>query len=359
MRTYLWPLFAFVVLFVPSVVSAEPVRLRVGVIAGFSGDWASYGEAYRRGIELAQVDSSIEFLYEDDQFLPAKTVSAVNKLLHEGRVDALIVGDTATARAIGPIVQKRKIPTLTWASESSRLPNNEYVIQLWTDNAHDFNYFESELRKRNYGNIVVFVSSHPYASDWGHMLGQLSGMKIAVEEFSTDPPGFQSQILKAKNAGVDAIGLCLNAPQNGLFVRQLAELHTHIPVFGCNFLEASADLNVARKSFEGVWFTAPLLTEEFRQAYVSRFKTTDHLVSGAVHFEAAKLLAQAAQGDPQIPLMQRMKRVTQLGGALIPDNQHGPILVQRGPYLFLSFKFGTYVIRGGQLEVNMDSSDKQ
>ena len=53
-------------------------KIKVGVVAGYTGPWASYGTAYKQAIQLAGLEEVADLIYEDDQFLPRKTVSAVS-----------------------------------------------------------------------------------------------------------------------------------------------------------------------------------------------------------------------------------------------------------------------------------------
>jgi ABC-type branched-subunit amino acid transport system substrate-binding protein len=279
-------LLLFVVVAWCSIASAQP---KVGVLASFSGDWGAYGQAYRHGIELADVGSKATFIYEDDGFLPAKSVSAFRKLLEVDKISAVLVGDTVTAQAVGPIAMKQKVPLLAWASGDRIFANNPYGLRLWTSNQKDFSFMAERLKRRGYKKIALFTSTHTYTAAWAHALKDRFPGSV-WEDFSTNPDSFQTSIMKAKAGGFDAIGVCLAAGQNGRFAKQLRVLRIDIPLFGCNFIESSADIHAADGAFDGVWFTAPKLTQEFMTAYINRFGTSDHVVSAAIFHDAALLV---------------------------------------------------------------------
>lgn len=271
--------------------SPAAAQQKVGVLASYSGDWGAYGMAYRRGIELADVGSKATFIYEDDGFLPAKSVSAFRKLVEVDKISAVLVGDTVTAQAIAPIALKQRIPLLAWAS-GAKFADNPYALRLWTSNAKDFSFMAGEIKRRGYKKLALFTSTHTYTTEWARALTE-QFPESAWEDFSTNPDSFQSLILKVKAGGFDAIGVCLAVGLNGRFAQQLRALRVDIPLFGCNFIEASADIEAANGAFDGVWFTAPKLSTEFLRSYTARFGKSDHLVSAAVFHDAALFVTHA------------------------------------------------------------------
>ena len=268
--------------------STAAAQQKIGVLASYTGDWGAYGVAYRRGIELAEVGSKATFIYEDDGFLPAKSVSAFRKLLEVNKISGVLVGDTVTAQAIAPIALKQKIPLLAWAS-GTKFPNNPYALRLWTSSAKDFSFMSGEIKRRGYKKLTLLTSTHTYTTGWARALKEDFPGSV-WEDFSTNPDSFQSSILKAKSGGFDAIGVCLGAGLNGRVAQQLRSLRIDIPLFGCNFIEASADIEAAAGAFDGVWFTAPKLSPEFIRSYTDRFGKSDHVVSAAVFHDAALLV---------------------------------------------------------------------
>ncbi|MEY4667901.1 MAG: hypothetical protein RL518_600 [Pseudomonadota bacterium] len=271
--------------------SPAAAQQKIGVLAGYTGEWGGYGVAFRHGIEMADVGSKATFIYEDDGFLPAKSVSAFRKLLQVDKISAVLVGDTVTAQAIAPIAFKQKVTVLAWAS-GAKFTNNPHALRLWTSTDKDFSFTVHEIRRRGYKRLALFTSTHTYTTAWASALTE-QFPDSAWEDFSSNPEGFQSSILKAKAGGYDAIGVCLAAGLNGRFAQQLRSLGIDIPLFGCNFIESSADIEAAHGAFDGVWFTAPKVSREFTTLYTERFGASDHLISAALFHDAALLVTGA------------------------------------------------------------------
>ena len=279
---------------------------KVGVLASYSGDWGAYGVAYRHGIEMSDVGAKATFIYEDDGFLPAKSVSAFRKLLEVDKISAVLVGDTVTAQAIGPIAMKRKIPLLAWASGDRVFANNPYGLRLWTSNEKDFSFTADQLKKRGYKKIALFTSTHTYTAAWAEYLKErFSGTEW--EDFSTNPDSFQTALVQAKAGGFDAVGVCLGAGLNGRFAKQMRALRIDLPLFGCNFIESSADIQAADGAFDGVWFTAPKISPDFVKSYTTRFGTSDHLVSAAIFHDAALLVTHTTEKPFAIPGLREVR----------------------------------------------------
>ena len=102
-----------------------------------------------------------------------------------------------------------------------------------------------------------------------------------------------------------------------------------MPVFACDFVEASADIQAADGSFDGVWFTAPKVSEKFIARYREKFGTTDHLVSAALFHDAALLAAKAS--NPEFAI-------------------EGVKVVEDGGDRHLEFPFATFVFKGAMIE---------
>jgi ABC-type branched-subunit amino acid transport system substrate-binding protein len=266
--------------------SAQP---KIGVLASYTGEWGAYGQAYRHGIEMADVGGKATFIYEDDGFLPAKSVSAFRKLVDIDKISSVLVGDTVTAQAIAPIARKRKIPLFAWASGDDRaFVNNPDAVRLWSTNAADISFVSGEIKRRGYKKLALFTTTHTYTGMWAQgLVEKFPGSEW--QDFSTAPESFQANLLKAKNGGFDAIGVCLSSGLNGRVAKQMRELRITLPLFGCNFLEASVDIQSAAGAFDGVWFTAPKLSGDFVGRYKERYGFTDHVVSAAIFHDAALL----------------------------------------------------------------------
>jgi len=317
-------------------------QIKVGVIAGFTGDYAAYGLAFRNGIELAKVGSNIRFIYEDDQFIPSKTLSAFQKLTQLEKVDIILVGDSTSGQAVAPLAKKLKLPLLVWATSQHIFKGNEYVLRLWSEPNRDFYSIKNLIQQKKWHKLAVFSASHFYSEQWGSHISK-TFQETSWHRFTNTPESFQPQLLKVKKLGVDALGVCLDPGANGLLIRQARELKMTMPIFGCNFLEASADVLTASSNIEGVLFTSPKISKTFFEEYRNRFGTTNHLLSAALFHDAARLIDQAVNKLPDDDFMRAI-----LHSSLIEPALSGLKVVSTGGESHLEFDFTAYVYSGLQ-----------
>lgn len=86
----------------------------IGVVAGLTGPLAAYGQADRRGAELAAAERGITLAIEDDQGRPEQSASAVERLIASGHVKAIMCCDTSgETLAVAPIGERESIPLVT------------------------------------------------------------------------------------------------------------------------------------------------------------------------------------------------------------------------------------------------------
>jgi ABC-type branched-subunit amino acid transport system substrate-binding protein len=318
--------------------------IKVGVIAGFTGDYAAYGSAFKNGIELANVDPNIKFIFEDDQFIPSKTLSAFHKLTSVEKVNIILVGDSTSGQAIAPIAKKLKIPLLVWATSQNIFKGNKYVIRLWSDPDKDFNSIKNLIHKKGWQKIAIFTASHFYSEQWGLEISR-SFNRVSWERFATDPESFQTQLLKAKNYEIDALGVCLDPGTNGRLIKQARELKLTVPIFGCNFLESRADALTAKSNINGVLFTSPNISGSFFNAYKKKFATTDHILSAAIFHDAAGLINSAFLDTRPKILIDKIHQSSLTTPAIV-----GFKITNGSSETFLDFEFATYVYSDGQIK---------
>lgn len=120
-------------------------RIKVGVIAPFSGPFAQYGTQYQNAIEVYQAQNGtkagqhdIEFIYKDTGGVnPDQSRALAQELLIRDRVDYL-AGFTFTpnALAVGPIITQSETPTVIFNAATSAInAESDYYLRtsytLW------------------------------------------------------------------------------------------------------------------------------------------------------------------------------------------------------------------------------------
>lgn len=119
---------------------AESKSIKIGVIAGLSGDHAVIGENLVKGFSLAQKvylkkhpDVRIEVIVENDGFDAKKGVSAYRKLTEMDDVDALYNMTSPTINAIYDEVVSTDLPVIQ-GGEQGQDPVDDNVFQILAGN---------------------------------------------------------------------------------------------------------------------------------------------------------------------------------------------------------------------------------
>lgn len=286
-------LLAFFILF---GVSYEALaERRVGVIAGLTGGGAEYARAYQAGIGIAVngVEADLKFIYEDDQFQPRLSVQAAQKLLNIDHVEALIVGEHASAEAVISAIPAT-IPLFVWAGESEKF-NKPNVFRFYPKEQKELDTVVREIKRRDLKDIALLVSPHDYLLGWARGIRKLIPTRISFyEELSSNSDDLKPIILKLKQRKVSNIGLALQSPLNGRFAEQQRQLGLNYPMFGSAFLQWSSDRLAARGTLSGSWYINLAIQPKFQEAYKSAAGSDDMLVAAAVFHDMAALLRQAS-----------------------------------------------------------------
>ncbi len=103
-----------------------PKYIKVGVIDVLSGDNASLGENFKKGIEIAKEEYinknkgyKLDLIFEDDGYDKDKALTAFHKLINTDRVNAIIVVSTPAINAISLEASKLSIPIISYGSQKS------------------------------------------------------------------------------------------------------------------------------------------------------------------------------------------------------------------------------------------------
>src|SRR3989344_3998958 len=120
--------------------------ITIGVLSILSGDAAAWGEAAKKGIDLAleewreaHPNEAIEFIYEDTAAETKKTVSSFQKLVEIDKVDAILGPLLQTEiAAVALLINKYSIPVIapSYAPVENR-PDLRNPLLIWMNAAKE------------------------------------------------------------------------------------------------------------------------------------------------------------------------------------------------------------------------------
>ena len=204
--------------------------IKVGVIAGLTGEYAAVFQNWTNGITLAAElyarsgkQPAVELTLEDDGFSPTKGLSAYRKLLEINHVDALLNGSSATIGAISSLVTKEAFPVIQLGEEAVD-PADDNIIQIMPGNIASEIALGKELAKLYPTGVVLFTTSNSTMIRFATAFKV--GYGLSLTEFQMDPQttDFKPLILSARSHKPRCIVVLAFPPQGALLVKQARQL---------------------------------------------------------------------------------------------------------------------------------------
>ncbi len=126
----------------PETIVANGKKIKIGIIGPFSGTFAAQGTNGFEGMQAAQKiqplldnGTALEFLIEDDQDEPSRTIAALMKLAETEKVAAVLVfSDSASVLALEAFADRYKTPIMVvLATHPEISKKSKYVTQFCVD----------------------------------------------------------------------------------------------------------------------------------------------------------------------------------------------------------------------------------
>ncbi|MDC0358469.1 ABC transporter substrate-binding protein [Oligoflexia bacterium] len=266
------------------------------MIAPLTGSAATFGRSAQNGIEtaLAQLGASarLEVSYEDDQFMPSKTIAAFNKLVELDGVDIVVTIGSTPSNAVAPLAQRRAILHLAAASATSVARARPYVMRTWSSGLAEGARIAKEALRRQLSKVALVFTSNDYheAVKAGFIQHFPADKLVLIQEHSSEQPDYKTFLLKARSVSADGIALLLHPGGAGLLARQAAELHYSPTFFSAIQLEDSREHKIAKGALKGAWYVTGGCSESFKRRYLQRYGDTDVISLAALHYDLLLVL---------------------------------------------------------------------
>jgi branched-chain amino acid transport system substrate-binding protein len=298
--------------------AAEPIK--VGVVMGLTGPWASIDEPAWKGIQLAvdQINARGGLLGRpviaiciDTKADEAETVAAVTRLVEQEKVVSILgYCDTHWVLTGAPIATEHGIPFITPGATHPRIPERTGAwLACFGDNTQaaamaEYAYKVLGLRKAavwidSACDFCVAVSAY-FEDAWKHLGGEV----VYEDFFETSWTDFSPLVARLKtyqDAGsVDCVYISAIPGNVGLIVKQVREGGVLLPILGEDGYDTPLLPEVAGVYAEGVLFTTHVSldspnpkVQEFVAAYTKKFGGRPENAFAALGYDAMMLLAEA------------------------------------------------------------------
>jgi branched-chain amino acid transport system substrate-binding protein len=300
-------------LLAPVLAVAQPGQksFRVGVTAPFTGDFASYGEQIRNGVELAKGDLArrginLDVHYED-ACIPSGAVSAINKLISLDKIQGLAANFCVIAMpAMATAIQKNKIPTFHAAGASdSILALGNYVfttdLKVRTEARKLAEYAAVSLKAKTASVLSIATDfGEDYRKHFTARFEELGGKVLSSDSSAIGVNDFRTELISIKHRKPDVVFAAHLGLTLGVLLKQARELGLKQPFLGTYEAGDSSVRDVARDSANGLRFFVPepaaktSTIEEFEAKFQAKFKKPAGLLE-ANSYDSTTLLGDALE----------------------------------------------------------------
>jgi len=303
--------------------AAEPIK--IGVSGPFTGGSSSMGVSMRDGVRLAadEINKSggvlgrpIQLVERDDEAKNERGVQIAQELINKEKV-AATVGyiNTGVALASQRFYQDAKIPVMNNVATGSIVtkqfearPENYIFRNAAHDSIQAPMIVEEAVAKRGFKKVAILADSTNYGqlgrADLEAALKLKGIAPVAVEKFNIKDVDMTAQLLKAKEAGAEAILTYGIGPELAQIANGMTKLGWKVPMIGSWTLSMANYIDNAGPGGEGARMPQTFIQEPTtpkRQSFIINYLKTfnpknsriESPVSAAQGYDSIYLLAAA------------------------------------------------------------------
>jgi len=303
--------------------AADPIK--IGVAGPFTGGSSSMGVSMRDGVRLATdeinkaggvLGRQILLVERDDEAKNERGVQIAQELINKEKVTAAVgYINTGVALASQRFFQEAKIPVMNNVATGSVITHQfdkEPENYIFRNSAHDSiqapMIVEEAITRRGFKKVAILADSTNYGqlgrADLETALKAKGITPVAVEKFNIKDVDMTAQLLKAKEAGAEAVLTYGIGPELAQIANGMTKLGWKVPMVGSWTLSMANYIDNAGPGGEGARMPQTFIQEPTtpkRQSFIISYLKTfnpknariDSPVSAAQGYDSVYLLAAA------------------------------------------------------------------
>jgi len=303
--------------------AADPIK--IGVDGPFTGGSSSMGVSMRDGVRLAidEINKSggvlgrqLVAVERDDEGKNERGVQIAQELINKEKVTATVgYINTGVALASQRFFQEAKIPVMNNVATGSVVthqfdkdPDNFVFRNAAHDSIQAPMIVEEAITRRGFKKVAILADSTNYGQlgrqDLETALKAKGVTPVAVEKFNIKDVDMTAQLLKAKEAGAEAVLTYGIGPELAQIANGMTKLGWKVPLIGSWTLSMANYIDNAGPGGEGARMPQTFIQEPTnpkRQSFIISYLKTfnpknarmDSPVSAAQGYDSVYLLAAA------------------------------------------------------------------
>lgn len=246
--------------------------IKIGLITPLSGPVATFGQSTKEAVELAvkKINDAggingqkIELIVEDDQGKPDDSANAVQKLINQDQVVAIIGCLTSSCTlAAGPIAQSSGVPMLSSSSTADKVSEiGDFVSRICysdSDQGGGAAIFAADSLKAKKAAVLYDVAndySKGLAEVFKKKFTDMGGEIVAYESYATNDTDFNGQLTKIKKANADVLFLPDYYNTVGLIAKQVKQQGIQATMLGSDGWDSPELFKIGGDAVNGGFFT--------------------------------------------------------------------------------------------------------
>jgi branched-chain amino acid transport system substrate-binding protein len=291
---------------------ADAKTIKVGVLLPLTGSLANIGAGMKDSLTMAAEDinkngsmngKTLELVFEDTSCDSAKAIPAINKMITQDHISALVGGTcSGESLAIAPILTQNKLPAISPSATNPDITTKggDYLYRVAPSDSFQAKVAEKYAREKLGSKKVAVLYQN---DDWGVGLkdafiatfkangGQVvGGEDNSFEKGTTD---VRTQIAEIKSANPDLIYVPCFPAECSVILTQLSEAGYTGNILGADGADDAATLAKLGKVADGLKITVPSGPSD---SFNAKFKARFNKDGGAYTAQAYDSLVLLSEG---------------------------------------------------------------
>lgn len=338
-----------------ATIAAEPIK--IGLSGPFTGGSSPMGASMRDGVKLAAdeinkkggvLGRKIQLIERDDEAKNERGVQVAQELINKENVIATLgYINTGVSLASQRFYQEAKIPVLNNVATGSivtkqflppQYPDN-YVFRTSANDAIQSALIVKEaIDTQKFTKVAILADSTNYGQlgreDLEKALAAKNVKPVAVEKFNVKDVDMTAQLLKAKEAGAQAILTYAIGPELAQIANGMEKLGWKVPMIGSWTLSMGNFIDNAGKNSDGARMPQTFIQEPNtpkRKAFIEAYQKTYKIdriaspVSAAQGYDSMYILAAAikqAGGTDGVKIREALENLNEKVDGVITTYDH-------------------------------------
>lgn len=369
-KSFGWVLASLFILGTFSTCAKQGNVIKVGEYGSLTGTTATFGISTKNGIDMATEElnvgggllgKKVQIIVEDDQGKPEEAATAVQKLISQDKVVA-VLGEVASTRSMagGRICQQNKIPMVSPSSTNPAVTQiGDYIFRVCF-----IDPFQGEVMAkfcRNTLKMKRVAILKDVKNDYSVGLSEYfaktfkesGGQVVAEEAYTEGDQDFKAQLTTIKTKRPETIFVPGYYTEVGLIARQARELGITVPITGGDGWESPDLLKVGGAALDNCYFSTHYSSDDPRsevQNFVATYKQKYGQAPDAIAplaYDAARILFAAIQkanstdGDAVRRVLAETKDFSGVSGQITIDANRNAVKpavvlkIENGQYKFV------------------------